>query len=94
MRTSFNLSGYIQNELELSEKVDKIFAMADFNKDGRKLSFTEFKEAFAKNLIFLNNFWTDPKYLQLFQISNNYYNSFSSNKNFMTNRNPYFNKYF
>ena len=72
LKNSLSTSGYFFQSQELIDKIEKIFEMSDINKDG-KLSFTEFKQAVAKNYILVNTFWLDPNQIKLNNISTAYF---------------------
>lgn len=82
MKNSLNTSGYILQSEELLDKINKIFEIADLNKDG-KLSFTEFKQAVAKNYILVNSFWLDPNQIKFHNISNTYYTKANPNNYYL-----------
>lgn len=99
LHSSISTSGYLIPEMELKEKVNKIFEVSDLNKDG-KLSYTEFKEAVSKNYLLINSLWLDPNQIKLNQMTNFFfrgqmedkYQYLTPNKNF-EEANQYRNKY-
>lgn len=96
LQTSFSTSGYFFTNDEIQNKVAKIFESSDLYHDG-KLTYTEFKQAVAKNYILISAFWLDPNQINLnIMNANSYFTNFNkdfgspNNFNFNQNNNSLF----
>lgn len=72
MQANLSTSGFFYDSEEIQKMVNNIYEKADLYHEG-KLTYTAFKEAFARNYIFLSSLWLDPKEINLRNFVRDYF---------------------